>query len=86
MRPVRYNEDNLVLQPGEHYKEIPAAVHRGRTGEIVTCWEFSEKDIERLKETKRLFITQFTNLEEYHAIQLALEYPPHLESGDGSGI
>ena len=82
MKPVDFKESTLVLKASENYQEIPAKEDRGgaKMYEYVTCWEFSDEEIEQLKKTKRLFITQITGLQKFNPMLLALEEQQTLKS------
>lgn len=75
MKPVKFEGANLILTESEHYQTIPVKEERGTIKEVVTCWEFTDEQIEHLKETKKLFITQLLGLQTFNPMLLGLEEP-----------
>lgn len=55
MKAVEFEQQNVVFakdQPG--YKSLPAKVFEN--GDVITCWELSDQDFERLVETRNIFL------------------------------
>lgn len=55
MKSVSFKGQNIVFAEDQpQYKPIPA--FKASTGEVVTCWELSNEDFERLVETRRIYV------------------------------
>ncbi|MCT4034896.1 hypothetical protein HZQ14_15845 [Elizabethkingia anophelis] len=56
MQPKEFQEANVVFGKDQpEYKPLP--VHRTEDGKIISCWELSDDEIEKLKETKCLYLS-----------------------------
>jgi len=58
MRPVDFEESNLTLgaPPGAESFVDPLRVRRTRHGELISCWELDDEDLERLRKTRKLYL------------------------------
>lgn len=58
MKPVEFSEQNKVYTKPEGWTDEecePLPVFQGE-GQIISCWELSDEDIEKLKTTKRIWL------------------------------
>lgn len=61
MQPVLFKEHNVVFGEGQpEYLPLPAYVSEDPTVPVITCWEFTDEEIEELVRTKRLYLRQLT--------------------------
>ncbi len=61
MKPIEFEEQNIVFAKDQpEYQPLPAYRQMGKTGNVVTCWEFSDEEMEVLKTTKKLWISIYT--------------------------
>lgn len=59
MKPVEFIGHNVVFGAGQpEYQPLPAL--RTPDGQVITCWEFTDEEVERIVENKRLYFQQLT--------------------------
>ena len=61
MEPIKFDECNMTYgkdQPG--YIPLPAYLEAGEKGQVVTCWELTDEDIEKIVKTKKIYHSQLT--------------------------
>lgn len=59
MKPIEFPGTNIVF--GKHqpeYNHLPAILLQD--GTVITCWELTDEEIDKLKETKKLYLKQLT--------------------------
>jgi len=59
MKPVKFDEQNMVF--GENQKEygdLPA--FRDREGQVITCWELEDGELEQIQKTGKVYLRQLT--------------------------
>jgi hypothetical protein len=60
MQPVEFKGQNAIFAKDQpEYLPLPALVLAGPEGAVISCWEFSDEEIEMLIKTKKLYISQF---------------------------
>ncbi|WP_277496496.1 hypothetical protein [Elizabethkingia anophelis] len=56
MHPKEFEEANDAFAKNQpEYKPLP--VHIIEDGKVVSCWEFTDEEIEKIKQTKCLYLT-----------------------------
>lgn len=61
MKPKHFKEVNAVLGENQpEYEPLPALRFDGGMGHVITCWELSPEEIERLKETGEIWLNVCT--------------------------
>jgi hypothetical protein len=62
MTPTRFEGANIVFGEGQpEYQPLPALkIPNDHTGMVVTCWQLSEEEMEEVKRTGKIFLSQFT--------------------------
>lgn len=61
MQPIKFPEANVVFGEGQsEYKPLPALKFPSNDGEVITCWQLTDEEIETIKETKCLWLSQLT--------------------------
>lgn len=56
MKPVSFKGQNVVFAEDQpQYTPLPA--FRDSKGTVVTCWELSHEDFEKIVETKRIYLS-----------------------------
>lgn len=70
MKPVEFEGHNTVFGANQpQYLPLPAHIDTtDPSSPVLTCWEFTDEEIESLKKTKRLWIQQLTFHQPYHPI------------------
>lgn len=66
MKPIEFKGQNTIYAKDQpEYLPLPALVLPGSNGEVISCWEFSDEEFERLKQTKCIYIMQlcFTHVD-----------------------
>ena len=59
MKPVDFKGSNVkIAEHQEEYQTLPALVLPD--GNVYSCWELDDDEIERLIKTKKLYISQMT--------------------------
>ncbi len=59
MKPVEFKGQNVVFAKDQpEYLPLPAL--RLPDGEVITCWEFSEEELQEVIRTKRIYFSQLT--------------------------
>lgn len=55
MKPVEFDGWNAeIAKDQKEYLTLPA--HIAKDGEVVSCWELSDEEIEEIKKTKRIYL------------------------------
>jgi hypothetical protein len=56
MKPVKFKGANVTFAEDQpEYKPLPA--FKDGQGNVVTCWEVSNEDFEKLVETRRIYLS-----------------------------
>ena len=59
MNPIKFKGHNVVFGEGQlEYQPLPAL--RMPDGEVITCWELSDEELEEIKRTKVIYLKQYT--------------------------
>lgn len=81
MKPVNFNGANSVL--GQESDEVDTIyLHIDRTdtvGTITSCWELTDKEIQLISETKRVYIQQHTFQNPMNFLSPSINTPDELK-------
>lgn len=56
MKPITFPEVNTVFAVDQpEYQPLPS--HKNSVGDVTTCWELTDEEIEKLKETKCIYLS-----------------------------
>lgn len=59
MKPITFPEVNTVFAVDQpEYQALPS--HKSNAGIVTTCWELTEEELEKLKESKCIFLSVMT--------------------------
>lgn len=59
MTPIEFPEQNVVFAKDQpEYNPLPAL--KQEDGTIISCWQFTDEEIEKLKETRCLYLAVAT--------------------------
>jgi hypothetical protein len=59
MKAVEFREQNKIYAKDQaEYKKLP--VHYKVNGECISCWELTDEEIDIIRETKRVYVSQLT--------------------------
>jgi len=61
MKPIKFNECNVTYGNNQsEYMPLPAYLENGEKGQVVTCWELTDEEIENIVKTKKIYHSQLT--------------------------
>lgn len=56
MTPIEFAHQNTVFAKDQpEYNPLPS--HRNEAGDVTTCWQLTEEEIDKIKETKQIFLS-----------------------------
>lgn len=56
MTPIEFPEQNIIFAKDQP-EYIPLPALKQENGDVITCWRFSDEEIEKLRETKTLYLS-----------------------------
>lgn len=60
MKPIEFPEQNAIASSeDENVQPLPCRISEDGT-QVISCWELTEADFERLKRNPRIYISQMT--------------------------
>ena len=59
MKPIKFKGQNVVFAENQE-GVLPLPAFRDEDGVVVTCWELTNEDFERLVETKKIYLSIMT--------------------------
>ena len=61
MIPVSFPGQNIVFgKDRPQYRPLPALDLEDENGEVITCWEISEEELQVITRTRRIYLSQYT--------------------------
>lgn len=58
MKPIEFPEQNIIAtSDDENVKPLPVCISSDGF-QTISCWEVTDEDIERIKQTKRIYLSQ----------------------------
>lgn len=84
MKPIKTKQTNIVYGEGqEDYQPLPA--WRNEEGQVVTCWELTDEEVQRIIESKKIYLMQLTFNQALQPVSLhsenpVIEYVPHKQT------
>jgi len=61
MKPVDFPGCNVTFAKDQpEYQPLPAIKINSPQGEVISCWELSDEEIERLKVTRKVYLSMWT--------------------------
>ena len=74
MNPIKFKECNVTFAKDQpEYLPLPA--YKTDDGDITTCWELNNHDIEQLMETRKLYLQILTFNKPLQPIKMSVEKP-----------
>ena len=76
MQPLNFDGANIVYgakQP--EYIPLPAEYRGGKSGEILTCWELSPEELQRIQETGKIWVGVLTFGQPLQPLYVSVEKP-----------
>jgi hypothetical protein len=69
MKPTSFPGQNVIFGKDQpEYSPLPAL--RLPDGEVITCWELTDADLETIQSTKRIYLSQLTFNQSLQPIKL----------------
>lgn len=76
MKPVKFEQANAIIGEGQkEYIPLPAHISEENGGLVVSCWELTDEDIEKLKTTKTIWVLQLTHKKPVQPQLISLDCP-----------
>ena len=80
MKPVEFPGHNVVFAKDQpEYLPLPALRVPGPEGEVITCWELSDEELEEIKRTKRIYLSQWTFNNPLQPIRMTTDLSDNIE-------
>lgn len=76
MQPLNFEGANIVYgakQP--EYIPLPAEYRGGKSGEILTCWELTPEELQRIQETGKIWVGVLTFGQPLQPLVVSVEKP-----------
>lgn len=81
MTPLNFDGVNIVYAANQpEYEPLPAEKRDGRCGEIVTCWELSPEELERVRETGKIWLAVLTFNQPLQPLIISVDKPEPYDS------
>ena len=81
MKPIKFEGHNVVYAENQpEYNPLPA--FKAENGTIVTCWELTNEDFERIVETRRIYLSVMTFNNPLQPVNLTTDVDELLEYRD----
>ncbi len=73
MKPIEFPEQNVIYAKDHpQYKPLPA--HRTICGQVTSCWQLTPEEIEEVKLTGKIFLTQSTFNQALQPVMLKTDF------------
>jgi len=61
LKAIKFEGANIEFaKDQEQYNTLPACAVRDKQGTVISCYELTDEEIEKLKKTKRIYLTLLT--------------------------
>lgn len=61
MKAVNFEEANIKIAENQpEYDTLPAKVYDDQFGEVISCWELTDEELEHIKKTKQIWVSVLT--------------------------
>lgn len=76
MQPLNFEGANVVFAANQpEYIPLPAEYRGGKSGEILTCWELTPQELEKIQETGKIWLGVLTFGQPLQPLLLSVEKP-----------
>ncbi len=76
MKAVPFEEANInVAENQDEYQTLPARVYTDPFGEVISCWQLSDEEMEQIKKTNCIWVSQLTFKKGVAPMMLMAEKP-----------
>lgn len=74
MKPIPFNGHNIVMGKDQpQYTPLPAFKNASYEGEVVQCWELTDRELEEIAKTGKVWVLQKTFNEPLQPITVSVE-------------
>lgn len=74
MKPIEFDGCNVTFAKDQpEYLPLPA--HRKEDGEVVSCWELTDEEIQEVIKTKKIYLSLLTFNKRIQPQRLSVENP-----------
>jgi hypothetical protein len=81
MQPLNFDGANVVFGANQpEYQPLPAEMRLGHSSEIVTCWELSPEELERVQETGKIWLSLLTFGQPLQPVLVSVDKPEPYDS------
>jgi hypothetical protein len=78
MKPISFKGQNVVFAKDQpEYQPLPAL--RMPDGEVITCWELSDEELEGVTKTKRIYLSQLTFNQALQPVKISVDLSDGIE-------
>ena len=76
MQPLKFEGANIVYAAKQReYQPLPAEYRGGKSGEILTCWELTPEELQRIQETGKIWVGVLTFGQPLQPLYVSVEKP-----------
>jgi hypothetical protein len=80
MQSIKFPGATLEIGKGqEQYNTLHAMPQPGPEGEVIMCFELTDEEIERIKETKKLWYFRWTFNHPFQPMRISTDLENHIE-------
>jgi hypothetical protein len=80
MQSIKFPGATLEIGKGqEQYNTLHAMPQPGTEGEVIMCFELTDEEIERIKETKKLWYFRWTFNQAFQPFRISTDLENHIE-------
>lgn len=74
MKPIKFPEQNVVYAKDQK-EYLPLPAHRTEDGQVITCWQLDEKELEQIQQTGCIWLRIHTFNMPLHPMSAGVEKP-----------
>lgn len=76
MEPKKFDGANCVYGANQpEYQDLPAQRYGGSLGQVVTCWQLSPEELQKVQETGEIWLSLLTFGNPLQPVMLTVEKP-----------
>jgi hypothetical protein len=61
MKAIEFSEMNTrIAEKQDEYETLPARIYDDPFGEVISCWQLTDEEIDKIKETKCIWLSMLT--------------------------
>lgn len=78
MKPATFPEQNVIYGNSQH-EYLPLPAFKTDEGEVITCWDLSDDELDKIQRTGRIYLSQLTFNQPLQAVLLSVDKPEILK-------